>query len=144
DHPTVTGAEALRRAVWLAKRHAITILPAVSSLRALRQNATGSRASRAFVGFGNPLLEGPDDRYKARARLALEKQECPKTAWPSIAGLFGVGINTLAQRGGMVDVADIRAQIPLPETADELCSVARNLGVPNSDIWLGKRATERE
>ena len=41
-------------------------------------------------------------------------------------------------------MADIRAQIPLPETADELCAVARDLGAPESDIRLGARANERE
>jgi CHAT domain-containing protein len=34
--------------------------------------------------------------------------------------------------------------MPLPETADELCDVARSLGVPENDIWLGARASERE
>ena len=48
------------------------------------------------------------------------------------------------QRGGLVELADIRAQIPLPETADELCAVARALGVPESEIRLGARANERE
>src|SRR5262245_15929677 len=38
----------------------------------------------------------------------------------------------------------IRSQVPLPETADELCTVARDLGVSDSDIWLGARANERE
>ena len=38
----------------------------------------------------------------------------------------------------------IRTQEPLPETADELCAVAHDLGVPDSEIWLGARATERE
>jgi hypothetical protein len=31
----------------------------------------------------------------------------------------------------------------LPETTDELCTVARKLGVPESELWLGDRATER-
>ena len=48
------------------------------------------------------------------------------------------------QRGGLADVASVRSQVPLPETADELCAVARDLGVSNSDIWLGARATERD
>jgi CHAT domain-containing protein len=48
------------------------------------------------------------------------------------------------QRSGMADVATVRVQVPVPETADELCGVARDLGVPDSDIWLGGRATERE
>ena len=54
------------------------------------------------------------------------------------------GVKALAQRGGLADVADIRALVPLPETADELCAVARDLGVPERNIRLGKRATEQE
>jgi CHAT domain-containing protein len=50
----------------------------------------------------------------------------------------------IQQRGGLADVATILSQVPLPETADELCAVGRDLGVPDSDIWLGARATERE
>jgi hypothetical protein len=44
-------------------------------------------------------------------------------------------------RGGLADVAQIRATPPLPETADELCAVAADLHVPASDIYLGARAT---
>jgi CHAT domain-containing protein len=32
--------------------------------------------------------------------------------------------------------------MPLPETTDELCAVARRLGAPTSDILLGRRMTE--
>ena len=34
--------------------------------------------------------------------------------------------------------------MPLPETADELCAVARDLGVGEDDVRLGARATETE
>jgi CHAT domain-containing protein len=45
-------------------------------------------------------------------------------------------------RSGHVDIEEIRRWTPLPETADELCEVARWLGVPESEILLGPRATE--
>jgi CHAT domain-containing protein len=45
---------------------------------------------------------------------------------------------------GLVDVAEVRLQVPLPETADELCAVARDLGVSGEEIRLGERATETE
>src|SRR5262249_16841569 len=57
--PALSGI-ILRRAAWLARRHALTVLPSVSSLRALRQLAKESHASRMLIGFGNPLLNGPD------------------------------------------------------------------------------------
>jgi len=45
-------------------------------------------------------------------------------------------------RGSQVDIEQIRYQAALPETADELCAVARRLGVPESEILLGTSATE--
>ena len=140
----LTGAEAFRRAAWLSKSNAVTMLPTVSSLKALRQHAKTSHATKRLVGFGNPLLDGPDVRYEKRAKIALDKQQCPKTAEQRVARSFGgSGVKALGQRGGLVDLTDIRAQVPLPETADELCAVARDLGIPDSEIHLGNRATER-
>ena len=63
-----------------------------------------------------------------------------------VASLRGLqrGVRPLALRGGMADVIQIRVQVPLPETADELCAVARDLGVSGNDIRLGGHATETE
>ena len=44
--------------------------------------------------------------------------------------------------GGAVDVADLRTWAPLPETADELCNVAHDLGVDPTHVYLGAAATE--
>jgi len=45
---------------------------------------------------------------------------------------------------GLADVDFLRAQLPLPETRDELCAVARDLGADPGEMRLGARATERE
>ncbi|MEM6728562.1 MAG: CHAT domain-containing protein, partial [Pseudomonadota bacterium] len=54
---------ALRDTDWLIKRHALTVLPNVSSLRALRRDETEAPADRRpFVGFGDPIFAyGRDD-----------------------------------------------------------------------------------
>jgi hypothetical protein len=45
--------------------------------------------------------------------------------------------------GGVADIADIRSWPPFPETADEFCDVARDLGVdPKTHLYLGATATE--
>jgi CHAT domain-containing protein len=44
----------------------------------------------------------------------------------------------------LVDVSHVRAQVPLPETADELCAVAQDLKAEVNDIRLGGQATEHE
>src|SRR5262249_16276178 len=50
---------------WLARKHAITILPSVSSLPSVRaqstaspKTATATRAPRRYIGLGNPILAG--------------------------------------------------------------------------------------
>src|SRR5262249_49163010 len=120
--------------------------PSVPSLKARCQLAKESRASRTLIGFGNPLLDGPDARYTTWASAARSKQSCPKAPEQRLATLAGKrrGVLPLGLRGGLADVAQIRSQVPLPETADELCAVARDLGVSGDVIQLGERATERE
>ncbi len=143
----LSGSDALRNAAWLNRSHALTVLPSVSSLRALRQLAKDSHASKPFIGFGDPLLDGRPDRYPDDAAIALRaraNQSCPKELSQQVASLRGLqrGVRPLALRGGMADVAEIRSQVPLPETANELCAVARDLGVSGDDIRLGAHATE--
>jgi CHAT domain-containing protein/tetratricopeptide (TPR) repeat protein len=135
-----------RAAAWLARDHALTVLPAVSSLKALRQVSRPSAAAKPMIGFGNPLLDGPDPRYVGLAQLSRDKQRCPADAWERTAGLFGAnsGVALAEMRGARIDVAEIRQQAPLPETADELCAVARDIGADVDDLRLGARATERE
>jgi tetratricopeptide (TPR) repeat protein len=70
-----------RDASWLGARQPITVLPAVSSLKALRAHARPSVAGKAYFGIGNPLLDGrpADPNDVARAKLARAKQTCATT-----------------------------------------------------------------
>jgi CHAT domain-containing protein len=143
---TQGGPADFRRAAWLVRSHAVTVLPSVSSLKSLRQLAKASHASRILIGFGNPLLDGPDASYAKWVSVAQSKQSCPKAAEQRVAALTVErrGVLPLKSQRGLVDVAEVRLQAPLPETADELCAVARDLGVSGDEIRLGDRATETE
>jgi CHAT domain-containing protein/tetratricopeptide (TPR) repeat protein len=134
-----------RSAQWLARDHAITVLPAVSSLKALRRTGKPSAATKPMLGVGNPLLDGQGRDDAERASLAREKQVCQETIVRRIANALGLRSSqtTVAMRSGLADVAQIRAASPLPETADELCAVARDLGADLREVLLGGRATER-
>jgi CHAT domain-containing protein len=136
-----------RDAAWLARKHAVTVLPAVSSLKALRAFAKQSHASEPYIGFGNPLLDGDPAKFKddaAAAKLAREKR-CGPTLRQRVASVFGLrgGSRTVSRsNGGAVDVTDLRTWAPLPETADEVCDVAHDLGVdPATHVYLGAAAT---
>ena len=86
-----------RAVAWLAREHAVTILPAVSSLKALRRVGKPSAASKPMIGFGNPLLDGPDARTQPRKARPREAA-LPGGAWPRMAD----------RRGGRGGVASSR------------------------------------
>jgi CHAT domain-containing protein len=126
---------------WLARRAAVSVLPSVASLSALRKSTRQSQASAPYIGFGNPLLLGGD----GTDRRAWAKQSCPPSGSraSSSAGARPIARPPpAARRGAFADVDALRLQAPLPETADELCTVARLLGAPETSVYLGERATE--
>ncbi len=131
---------------WLGVRQPVTILPSVTSLRALRATARPSRATRPFIGFGNPLLDGnPGISWQtALARQSREQQRCTDRRVQVAALTERRGAIKSLARGGVADIAEIRRQVPLPETADELCAIAETLGLPDVEVKLGASATERE
>ena len=47
---------AYRDAAWLLKRHAVSVLPSVASLKALRVFAHKDVAGKPMVGFGDPRV----------------------------------------------------------------------------------------
>ena len=137
-------------AAWLGARQAITVLPSVASLQTLRKYAKTSHAAEPFIGFGDPLLNGNPaiEGDPARASEAREKQHCRNGGDQQTASISTVGGGTRAlavPAKGLVDVGFLRRQLPLPETADELCAVAQDFGVdPETHVYLGARATEAE
>jgi CHAT domain-containing protein/tetratricopeptide (TPR) repeat protein len=137
-------------ASWLGARQSITVLPSVASLQTLRKFAKASHAAEPFIGFGDPLLDGDPavEGDPARANEAREKQHCRDVGDQQVASISTAGGGTRAlavAAKGLADVDFLRRQLPLPETADELCAVARDFGVdPETHVYLGARATEAE
>jgi CHAT domain-containing protein/tetratricopeptide (TPR) repeat protein len=132
-----------RATQWLARQHALTVLPAVSSLKALRRDAKVSAASKLMLGVGNPLLDGsPADAQSAK--LARQKQACANLPplQEASTGRKGRGVPRVITSGGHPSPAALRTLSPLDETADELCAVAKDLKLSPDDILLGARATE--
>ncbi|MEM9030061.1 MAG: CHAT domain-containing tetratricopeptide repeat protein [Pseudomonadota bacterium] len=127
----LTSERALREAAWLIRRTALSILPSVQSLEALRRLAPQSGASRAFIGIGDPALVGPN---------ALPK---PARGKPSNAVVASRGAtNASFYRGNLANVRAVRALTPLPDTAQELQAIARVLGAGPDDVLLRNEARE--
>jgi len=133
-------ARSYAKTAWLAKRHAITVLPSVASLAGLRDFAKASKATQPFIGFGNPLLRGPN----GNDHRAWDRQTCKApTSTIKVANRSVRSPISAFFRGGLADVQQIRAQNPLPETTDELCAVATSSGAGDAAVYLGERATEK-
>lgn len=120
--------ERFRQAEWLIRRHAVTILPSVSSLRALRVFARKGGAGQAFIGIGDPVFRKP------------VSGQTPTVADPAASGTRGFAAYF---RGRLADVDALSGAIPpLPDTADELRAVGKVLNAREGDIILGRRANE--
>ncbi|KRQ96563.1 hypothetical protein CQ12_08875 [Bradyrhizobium jicamae] len=119
-----------RDAAWLLKRQAVSILPSAASLKALRVFARKEQSTKPMTGFGDPIFNPaakPADGNRSR------------TAARSLAS----GAYTDFWQGAGVDRARLSdALAQLPDTADELNTIAKNLGVAAADIHLGEDASE--
>ena len=68
-----------REIAWLGARTGLSVLPSVASLKALRQFAKRSQATRPYLGIGNPLLDGPQNdprwgsHYRELAKAARDR-----------------------------------------------------------------------
>ena len=87
-------AEDYAKASWLIREHSITVLPSVSSLKALRRDAKPSTATIPFIGFGNPLLLGSANNDKR----AFAKQACPKKPQASPIKIAGLTVASAARK----------------------------------------------
>jgi WD40 repeat protein/CHAT domain-containing protein/tetratricopeptide (TPR) repeat protein len=116
-----------RQAAWLLKRHAITVLPSVASLKALRvlgtKPAPDMRDQKPLIGFGDPVFDPNEPRGTTDKRTASRA--------------FNTRSLTDFWSGGALDRVSLSRLPRLEGTANELLEVAEYLGAPTSDIHLG-------
>ena len=122
--------EGYRDAAWLLKRQAVSVLPSVASLKALRAFARRDQS-----------IEADDRLWRSRVQSRTEGAGDRRAASGKVAAR---SIATIAYtdfwRGAGVDRARLAQALPqLPDTADELNAVAKDLGVAAADIHLGAR-----
>jgi len=128
DKPADFAAYA--EAAWLAKRQAVSVLPSVASLQALRSLARTAPGAKPLIGFGDPIFNTAEAAPSPPARGAAR------------AGTRTRGYTDYWQGRG-VDRAKLAQGLErLPESGTELEAVARRLGAPMSDIHLRADASE--
>ena len=116
------------QAPWLIRRVAVSQLPAAVALVALRGRAQGTRAERAFAGFGDPVFS---TAAAAGATRSAARRNLVVSATPE-------------QRADPAAVTDLALLAQLPDTAEEIMEVAKIMGADAArDIYLQRRASER-
>jgi len=128
-----------RTVPWLARTHAVTMVPSVAALRTLRQLPKGSDKREPLIGFGDPF-------FSAEQVAEAERQQ-PRGPLLEVASLPDRDL-PLQRRAVVetrkIDSADLARLPRLPDTADELKSIALSLHVdPTKALHLGKNANER-
>lgn len=120
---------ALRATKWFGDDYSLVQIPSISSFALLRRQARGERQKgTSFIGFGDPVLEGPPMRRGAR-RSAGDVR--------ALAAVWEKQGNA-----SVVDVAAVRRLSQLPGTAVELRDLASALNAPASALNVQSAATE--
>lgn len=127
-----------RNVPWLARTHAVTMVPSAAALRTLRNLPPGKRERSELIAFGDPFFS------KEQQEEALKPM---KVAEASAAAATTRGV-PLKRRNSPklegVDSAELALLPRLPDTADELKSIALALQAdPSKVLNLGTDANEK-
>jgi len=130
-----------RNVPWLARSHAVTTVPSAAALRTLRQLPPGKNDRGDLVAFGDPYFN--------------TEQAAEAAAPVKVADAAGATAADALTRGGPlkrrnspkldgVDSAELGLLPRLPDTSDELTSIALALQAdPSKVLFLGKNASEK-
>ena len=121
---------------WLARTHAITTLPSVASLKALRTRKALKRPERPFAGFGDPFFN------EEHAKELSKKTATARNIIRDDHRGFPVNLRSQPKTRSLHS-ATIEALPRLPETRDEITAIAETLGAdPTRDLFFGREANE--
>jgi CHAT domain-containing protein len=127
-----------RNVPWLARTHAVTVVPSISALQTLRKLPPGKTSRQELIAFGDPYFnkDQADDASKAGK---------PEQVADASGAMRGVPLKRRSSpQLDDADKADIGMLPRLPDTADELRSIALALQAdPTKVLNLGKDANEK-
>ncbi len=133
-----------RNVKWLARSHAITVLPSASALVTLRHLPPGPATREKFIGFGDPYFN-EQQAAEAEASPSVEAMQVAATDQPGADAVTrGLPLKRRASpHTEKVDTAELAMLPRLPDTRLELISIAKVLNVdPAKALYLGKAANE--
>jgi CHAT domain-containing protein len=123
---------------WLARNYAVTTVPSSAALRTLRQLPAGKAGRGELIAFGDPLFSADQATEAANEKASILVAD---------AGLATTRGMPLKRRSSPklegVDSAELAMLPRLPDTADELKSIALALRAdPSKALKLEKYANE--
>ena len=133
DGPLFSG---YRTVPWLARSHAVSMVPSVAALRTLRALPPGRSGREKLIGFGDPVFGAQAPEPAPDLPIAVGDGSAAATA---TRGLPLQRRSSPRLEG--VDQAELAMLPPLPDTAAELKVIAAALGAdPAKSLYLGKNA----
>jgi CHAT domain-containing protein len=133
-----------RNVAWLARSHAVTVVPSASAIVTLRRLPRGSPARDKLIGFGDPY-------FNADQAAEAEREQAAPMVVASAAGADAENVTRgipLRLRASPhteeSDAATLGILPRLPDTRFELISMAEALEAdPAKALYLGKAANEQ-
>lgn len=132
-----------RNVPWLAREHAVTLVPSASAFVTLRSLPPGKATRKSLIAFGDPLFNAEQAAEAASAETTGATGNQPAAS--EIANATrGMPLRRRSSPQLDAAVSAQLAQLPrLPDTADELKSIAVALHAdPIEVLNLGKQANE--
>ena len=128
-----------RKVPWLARTHAVATVPSAAALRTLRNLPAGKPNRGELIGFGDPY-------FSKQQQADAEKGDAPlqvADAGGNVTRSMPLKRRSSPKLEG-VDSAELAMLPRLPDTADELKSIALALQAdPSKVLNLGKQADEQ-
>ena len=136
---------AYRQVPWLARSHAITVVPSASALLTLRHLPPGSPNRDKLIGFGDPYFN-EQEAIEAERHEPTEKLELASASADAGDAAVTRGLSFKLRASPHtedVDSADLAMLPRLPDTRAELIAMAHALDVdPGKALYLGREANE--
>lgn len=138
DDPLFSSYRAVH---WLARTHAVSMVPSSAALRTLRHLPPGKPGRSELIAFGDPVFSAEQEEQAEKAEQS--QQQTPVADAPNTTrGLLLKRRSSPKLEG--VDSAELAMLPRLPDTADELKSISLALQAdPAKALNLGKQANER-
>jgi CHAT domain-containing protein len=126
-----------RNVPWLARTHAVTVVPSIAALQTLRKLPPGKATRQELIAFGDPYFNKDQAEDAGKPDKPVQLADASATRGKPLKRRNSPQLDD-------ADKADIGMLPRLPDTADELKSIALALQAdPTKVLNLGKDANEK-